>query len=267
MKNLVKAGLILAAWVTGIPAWASFSNCPTVTPVTLAVINSNVPAGCQQIDVQFTNFAVGTLAPGTVIDGLTLPASTVTVPTASDITLLAQGTAGPPPSNVGVSLNDPAGSTNPWFISGKNQVLVSTTTYTAQVDPSSAYLLNQVSLSGTVTSHANQTTSVVFEEVCLGVATFNCTSSDPNYLVLRIGVIQGNNISLTQTVNASFLATNLLAIRDTVFLQTMNGQGSDATASQVTGFAPTQVIPEPSTSILLGTALAGLGFLRYRRKK
>ena len=60
MKNLVKAGLILAAWVTGTPAWASFSNCPTVTPVTLAVINSNVPAGCQQIDVQFTNFAVGT---------------------------------------------------------------------------------------------------------------------------------------------------------------------------------------------------------------
>jgi hypothetical protein len=61
--------------------------------------------------------------------------------------------------------------------------------------------------------------------------------------------------------SASFGGVYNIAVRDTVYLLTNNGEGAFADVQFFTFD-----VPEPATFGLIGLSLTGLAFLRYRRK-
>jgi len=148
---------------------------------------------------------------------------------------------------------------NTFCIQGKNQTLVSSITYNLQ---STGPLISLMELDGTVISHANTTTAAVFREFCLGVTTFTCTSASPNYRVLQIGSVNGKFTTLNQSVSTTFAGVFDIAIQDTVFLQVFGPTGEWAGVTNFELFTP-----EPATFGLVGLALAGLGALRFRKRK
>jgi hypothetical protein len=245
------------------PAWASVVPCP-LFPSTAAI--STLPSGsgngCSSGNLQFTNFLVGTTTD--TINGITLASNVTTFlpPTAGSIDVGA---------SAGGDLHFATGAVPPcgdglWCVSGKSQSLSSTVTYELSTIDAAA-TISQFDLTGTLHSHANSTGAVVFLEICPNATVFSQGCS--GYQVAQLGQINGHNITL---VNVSalllFAAVNKVAVRETVYLTTANGTGSDA---EVNGFdaIPTTPAsaPEPATLGMVGLALAGLGALRFRKRK
>jgi hypothetical protein len=102
---------------------------------------------------------------------------------------------------------------------------------------------------------------VVFREFCLGTTTFS--QSCTGYGVLQIGAVNGKFTTLSQSASATFAGVTDIAIRDTVYLQVFGPTGEFA---GVTNF-DLLTTPEPATLGMVGLALAGLGALRFRKRK
>jgi len=119
------------------------------------------------------------------------------------------------------------------------------------------------------------------EQFCLGSTTFNCGTTSAAYGYLKIQ-LSGSGLGGYSTVytvctpglggcttatagaaNISFILQTQIALEDTVSIST------SATLLDpvfIDGFDNEFTTPEPSTFILLGSALAALGVLRFRHR-
>ena len=243
------------------PAWASIVPCP-VFPTTAAIstLPSGAGNGCSNGNYQFTNFAVGTTTD--TIGGIAIGANVTTfaVPTASTVDVGA---------SAGEDLHFTTGAVSScgaglFCVSGKNQSLSSTITYEVSTADASMTIAG-LDLTGTLHSHANATGAVLFLEVCPNAIVFSqgCT----NYQEAQLGQINGHNITIVNgLISVAFGLVNKAAVRETVYLTTAKGEGSDA---EVDAFDSVSVapVPEPATLSLVGLTLAGFGTLRFRRRR
>lgn len=228
------------------PAWAAIVPCP-VFPTTAAI--STLPSGsgngCSNGNLQFTNFLIGTTTD--TINGTALGANVTsfTAPTAATI-------------NTGVSsggdIHFDTGAVPPctngtFCVSGKNQSLSSTISYELSTIDLTASI-SSITLTGTL-SHNAQGTPVLFLEICPNATLFG----------QGCGGYQVAELLNTGAVSLLFAGVNKVAVRETVYLTTANGTGSNAAVTV------DAIVPEPATLSMVGLALVGLGALRFRKRK
>ena len=289
----MKLGLILAvALLMSMPSFAAITACPAAaTPLS----NTDPPAppafspadpnnGCSSLNLQFSNFVVGTInggLGGAVINGITIEpnAGGVAPPTSSALT--GASPAGsffeitPIPANGPGFGCDPNSGSAGWCINGGGITLSSTVTY--QVTTSSG-TFNSYNVSVSAAEHTVggagsglPAQATFFREICIGTTTFTTdavgttTCAGGSYFVMQLGTLSfagHSNVYNTAFLGVSFAPQTQAAIRDTVFLKTQNGNGSWAAIG-----AADFLTPEPGTFVLLGTALVGLGFARFRLRK
>ena len=239
------------------------SGWATVCTATATSLSTYGAAGCSLGGVTFSNFSVGTTTNTIVgpLNTVTPGPNTVVLPDGTTITAAAAG--GGLDMTTGSPL--PPCTTGSFCVTGKNQSLTSTITYEVATNNPNA-TINLAVLFGTLHSHANTTSAAIYMEICPGGVAFSQGCS--GYQVTQLGTINGANISITNgTTSLSFGATNTLWIRNTVYLTTNNGAGSDAEVTDfgMSDFAVTT--PEPATYAMVGLALAGLGLIKFRRKR
>lgn len=283
LEKIMKLALIFAALILlGVPGLAAPIPCPTNTPLSTFTPPPDSNEGCLVVNNTFVSFAVPqagvgqfTLPDPTSINGVLLTANTVPTPTPAQIFVMESpdypgsvrfSSPGPSKDNKGnpnnLDTNSCTSSTGSlgWCIQGADQVLVSSFTYVGNYTNA----VSLIGLTGIAVSHSSGgggATAVVFREFCPDTATF--AQGCANYGVLQGGAINGNFNTLPFTLSLNLAtATTQVAFRDTVFLDTNNGTGSFAAVMAFDLFTP-----EPATFWLLGTALVGLGFARFRRKR
>jgi hypothetical protein len=227
--------------------------------------------GCQVLNVQFSNFMVGTDV-GDTIAGHLLGPNTVPVPGAGNVLLTtALGSfAGielsPSPANLPNGKGFCKSNSGPggWCIQGANQSLASSVTF--QMVAVNGISISSLDLLASVDVHASGSgvllgaSALVFQEICPGITVFaqNCTG----YQVIQVGLFNAKNQNLVSSGFSSFAPTTMVAVRETVYLFTHGGSGSFA---DIDSFDV--LTPEPATFGLVGLALAGLGALRIRKRK
>jgi hypothetical protein len=228
----------------------------------LATIPATPPNGCNAGSIQFSNFVTGVVSSPTTILGTVVAANAwAATPTTSTVDLNAFGT------NMQITTPGTCDSNTAtpgtYCIQGANQSMSATLSYSMHATVTA---ISSMELSGTVVSHSSGgggATAAIFREMCLGTSTFTCVAGDANYVAISIGAVQGQFQTLSQSAVTSFAtAVTDIAVRDTVFLQTQNGNGSFAEVTVFDAF-----VPEPATLSLVGFALAGLGALRFRKRK
>jgi len=262
LMMLTRVSVAGIAITIGVPAWAAIVPCP-IAPTALATIPVTPTNGCNAGSIQFSNFVAGVVSAPTTILGTTVVANAWGAPpTTSTIDLNGLGN--------GIQLRTPGtcdsntATAGTYCVQGANQSMSATLTYSMHA---TAAAISTMSLSGTVVSHSSGgggATAAVFREMCLGTSTFSCVAGDANYVAISIGAVQGQFQTLSQSASTTFqTAVTDIAVRDTVFLQTQNGNGSFA---EVTIFDVGSV-PEPATLSMVGIALAVLGALRFRKRK
>ena len=278
--------------------WANTSNCPTgftsfnsgaigvnipqsststLSPVELSTINSNstgfssgvTAGGCFGVEQSFSNLAVN----GSNQSGTT------------DYASVGNGTAGQSitfSSMAGDSTSSSADNSNNFTTSNSTGVgnhgtlnFVDYSDFGTTATPSSIPGLVEVTVTIAGVSLASGAgNSIVVSEVgCSGVSgtghtgTFTgCTTgaNQPGGSAIPgnfSNTFTSSNVSLGQITFSVFtLPSNLTSIA-TDFSVTLNG-GSTAFATFTEAFDA----PEPSSFVLLGSALAGLGFLRFRKR-
>jgi len=266
---LVAIPLSLAA-----PAWAVIMPACPSNPTTnaLTVYQPPDPAtGCQVLNVQFSNFMVGTDA-GATINGLTLGANTVPLPGTDNVLLttalspFAGIELSPSPANLPNGKGFCKSNSGPggWCIQGANQSLASSVTF--QMVAVNGISISSLDILSSVDVHASGSgvllgaSALVFQEVCPNTTVFS--QGCAGYQVVQVGLFNAKNQNLVSSGFSSFAPTMEVAVRDTVYLFTNAGTGSfaDVDAFDI-------LTPEPATFGLVGLALAGLGALRIRKRK
>jgi hypothetical protein len=123
----------------------------------------------------------------------------------------------------------------------------------------------------------------MFEQFCLGSATFNCVQGNSNYGYLEVLMTSNGSGGFTSVftvctpgasgcttsnpgiASITFISQTDIGISDTVSIRTVAGETSPVFIDSFdNGFMDA---PEPSTFVLLGSALAGVGLLRLRGRK
>ena len=206
-------------------------------------------------DLTFSNFTVSTVG-GTnaaiSINGTTFGANTVVVPDATAINVTLNGDGIQFDTGTAVCPATPA-----FCVSGKNQSLTVTIVYLV----TSPTNFTWVDLFGHLHSHANSTSAVAYLDTCGSGVSAACASAPTG--VAALGTLNGNNISLDGPLYVNIASTNQMWVRQTVYLTTANGNGSDA-EFQVQGAV---AAPEPATLGMVGLALAALGAVKLRKKQ
>lgn len=271
------AGALLAV---ASPAWGSTSACPA-NPTTVPLSNASSPDltgsgdGCWVGNAafnQFEDFSVGTLLSTYVIGTHTLLVNSVGLsaivsPTASQVFLTSS------PTSDAIELSSP--DTNPCNSSGGagsggwcvakgpgSQIMSSVTDYDIIVGTNG---LKDVGISGTYTVHSSASTVAVLLEVCTNNTVFSQSCPGGTYSYVAAGTFSGGNV--TQAFAASVPLSGLfvgesIAVNQVVYITT-NNPGDYGQVSAL-DFIDT---PEPSTFVLLGSTLAGIVALRFRKRK
>jgi hypothetical protein len=275
--------LALATAGTG---WATISACPTTA--TGSALSSfpvgNTPAsGCGNVDLGFNTFA----ASGSVY---TTTSGTATTLSTTLVDIYSPTGPAPSGSTQGAITNDfdVPGTAN-WTLdngNGRPTTSTSTVTYVATVENGVAgvtaptngrWAIDALNVAASYAALPTGTNSIVINElICAGATTTTgCPTADGATITETItaaGVAYSIS-SLTGTGFTFNAATGLLnlnagfiqvAISNSVVLTRATGTN----VGPLTSFSNTfdqEAIPEPSTFILLGSMLAGIGALRLRK--
>jgi hypothetical protein len=261
-------------------SWASHTACPS-TPTALTALDSTPSLGCTSVNVIYSNFVTSSTSPAQ-IDGVTISTGALTAPPVllGDISIVASTvyTGGmrlltPLPTGVVCDQNYANGSypDAAWCVQGANQLLRSTTTYTMTA---ASGTLDYVGLAGSIHVHSSGggsdlgATGIIFREYCLGSADFSsgdCATQTKGstYGLFRLGVVNGKNQDLVGAFSVATGGQTIIGIRDTVYFQTFNGNGSWV------GLDYFDVIttPEPATGFGIGLGLTVIGLLARRKKR
>ena len=248
-------------------AWATDVACPG-TATTLSTFGAGGAAnGCTATDANFVNFSVdgnqsvtGNLPNVSVLAGTTSLAPTETFTNNNNSWTGIGGTGS---QTVGEFLD--ALNTNPVPGTGKS-------TY-----------FQSIVLTAAATLTINTTTLTVTQDICQGnVAT--CTGATSGVIILAETFTRGATTTTSSwTCNAgidkfgtcsaasgaSALTVNLFSFQNELTINTTisSGNNSPVLTNFVDSFTEDQITPEPSTFILMGSALAGVAALRFRKSK
>ena len=252
---------------------ASVTACATApNGNTFASYGASDPAnGCSEIDKTFTSL--------TAVSGPVL---------ATDLQLWATGS--PPVGNSisPVDVNfDTTGSTDTWQVEG---VATQNSSFSYVVDANTGgsfpspttgiWAINGIEFAptGTFAGGAAAGTETVTMTFCLGSATTaGCSaantgtitakfsSSTPNY-TCTVGAA-GTCASPTGNAVNNFAFTEVAVLDSVSLSQTNPDVGQSFTLDNIGNHWEEFATPEPSTFLLIGTALAGVGFLRRRKSK
>ncbi len=274
---------VLGTMVFVAPAFAGVSSCSNPQTLNSSVVG--VGNGCTTVDDTFVDFNVGT-ATGAGDTTWPVPSGGAT----SDINFLQSG---PGPTildfeTAGASSGAGSCAANSWCTPPPPRGRISQTdTQQITFDAQTVGGFTGLSLgdgtvqSGTSLKAGDQIETL--EQFCLGSAIFNCVQGNSNYGYLEVlmtstGSGGFNTVYIVCTPGASgcttsnpsaasieFLAQTEIGISDTVSIRTVTGETSPVF---IDSFDDSFMdLPEPSSFVLLGTALAGVGLLRLRRKR
>jgi hypothetical protein len=258
-------------------AFGTNSNCPTSgTPATLATVNTDAngmssggatvsTTGCGATDETFGNFFVS---------GFSATGGDTTFTTATDSFATANAVANLYTVSGGVSLAA-AGFDTTATETGNFALLTQFGTLTG-VKPVTNDSVDRIELTLTGVDLPGQqfggnTSSIeVTILACVGTttapaATFTaCTTGTAETITLTASNATGTAITgATENFILTLpTATSVISVDDTIKL-TSNNNG----AASFTGFDEDFESPEPSTFVLLGTALAAVGLLRFRARR
>jgi hypothetical protein len=274
--------LALATAGTG---WATISACPTTA--TGSALSSfpvgNTPAsGCGNVDLGFNTFA----ASGSVY---TTTSGTATTLSTTLVDIYSPTGPAPSGSTQGAITNDfdVPGTAN-WTLTsgnGRPDTATSTVSYVATVEngvagvtpPSNGnWAIDALNVGASYTVPTGANSIVIHELICAGAtSTTGCATADTATItetitaagpVFSISSLTGTAFTFNTTtgllsLNAGFVQ---IAISNSVVLTKAAGTN----VGPLTSFSNTfdqEAIPEPSTFILLGSMLAGIGALRLRK--
>jgi hypothetical protein len=286
---VAKIGMMLV--LAACSALATVNNCPsgtaTATVSSGAGTNPNVPImgaggspandfaslgapGCTNVDLNFNNFA-GSFS-GTGANGILTLAGTYFASTPS-------GTAYDPltsPTSVLISSVRGAAnvSTDEDNNDGNNNFISKTSSGSHHVNDSLAFVITDSnptllinSINVTVNFPVNQgVTGTITFNTCLGgtvtgivTGAGSCTSG--TFFATAMTLVTGNSQAFLITLPS---AQSRIDFTSAIVLA---GAGNNYVGFDSIGFSFQEAAPEPSTFVMLGSALIGLGVLGYRRRK
>lgn len=236
-----------------------FACCGPAFGTTIAGLSGGQITNVPLTFSNFTVSTVGALNAAVWIDAahtITFGANTVTVPDVSTINVGLNGDGIQFDTGVVPVGNPGTCPTGTLCVAGKNQSLMVTIIYLV----TSPTNFTWVDLFGSIHSHANQTTAVAYLDTCGSGVSASCSSDLSGAAAL--GTLNGNNIVQDGPIYLNIAATNRIWVRQTIYLATANGDGSDAE------FLAQAAVPapEPATLSMIGLGFAGLGLLRLRRR-
>jgi PEP-CTERM motif len=293
VKNKISnsgALLVALALTTAGTSWATLSSCGAAPGTTLAALlgdgTNNPVNGCGQSDLGFNTFAA--------VDG----AGSIASPTTSQIEISTSGGV-----NGGTTITPVVAL---YTLTGGNSIttgggtIIGTFNATgapvsgqsAPSNPPFRWLVDGLGLTFTATSSAHPTNAEsveVQEAFCLGQATFSCatTSSEYGYLSItediaaNTGTVTYNDVictpgvggctqttATTASLSLALAAYSVAATQLSIDINRPNDSGNVLTLGSIsTTWNQIEGVPEPSTFVLFGSALAGLVTLRVRRGK
>jgi hypothetical protein len=272
-ERLLPCGLLAALAIAALPVWAL-----PVTPCsgqTLAQLQpTNIPDdGCGQTDLGFNGFAnvSGNVGALTTSGGV-----------ASGNTITPVDLAFALPGGWMVDAGDPSDS---FGFQDVSAVL----TPSSRIPPASgSWYISGLALTASASVGTGPTDSVdITEAFCLGSGFSSCSTTSSNYGYIEEQFIYLGSAEMTRytictpglggcTASSAASASILFANPgyQAIGIQTSVGlQSFDSTSNQLSSFTEefdqgdtaASGAPEPSTFVLLGSALAGLGLRQYRR--
>jgi hypothetical protein len=277
-SKIALAGAFLFAANYG---WATFSACTTAATLgSFGVPGSNLD-GCKASDENFSNFEVG-------VDGGALAAMTATtggydsiLTTAASLAPVATYTNNVAGTGVG-SWTNLSGNGNQQLFQWVNAVNNAAPT----PPPGSEAYFTKVALTGTetfTTGTAGELLTIT-QDICAGNVAA-CTATTTGVIIVietftstgGTGTTAGTpSWTCNATTGSGPLGTCVAANSGVVNLEHITGITIDTTIASthnnpiVVNFVDSYTegdIPEPSTFILMGSALAGVAALRFRKRK
>jgi hypothetical protein len=276
-------------------SWASTGSCSSTSALSnLGTGNGN---GCYDVDQTFSNFNVANSAGGTPAQ------SPGTVDVSGSSTFTSEAT---PWSNTETFSGDTGSGSDtaaPWATAGRNTELAGTISFITNSTDSVPYfspsdypaapagdslLIDNVSLTAKGSTSTSRGSSVtITESFCIGASA--CTTGPSGDTITLSASFSGANDSIasytcevltdahascgsagpsSSPITVSFInPVATLNFNDSYNLV----QGYSSSAATLNDFSNTfgnvTEAPEPSTMVLLGTALAGIALLRARRNK
>jgi len=286
--RVVKSGALLWALALGTAAtgWATISACPTTangSALSSFPVGNTPASGCGNVDLGFNTFgANGTVYNTTSGAGTTLTTALVDI----------YSPTGPAPSGntQGAITNDfdVPGTAN-WTLdngNGRPATSTSTVSYVATVEngvagvtpPSNGrWAIDALNVGAAYTVPTGTNSIVIHELICAGAtSTAGCATADTATITETItaGGAVFSVSSLTGTAFTFNSGTGLLSLNAGFFQVAISNsivltRVGATNVGPLTSFSNTfdqEAVPEPSTFILLGSALAGIGAIRLRKR-
>lgn len=283
-RGILGFGLFIggAMFVAPCVTWASISACASPQTISAAIVGSTAN-GCSAVNEQFVNFNVsGATGSGDV----SFPAVSAGAATGIEFTASGSTVAQLDFQTVNQDASTSCAS-NTWCVKEGSTAQTATQTFTYAVEgtPSAPkiYGIALTSPSMDMDALLASQTITIQEAFCLGTTSFTCSSTSSNYGYVQIvetsnggtGTFTAHDTvclpaaggcsgATSTTASLGFAGQTDIAVEESVSIHTL-GSGSDALA--LNSFdAQFDEAPEPSTFVLLGSALVGLAALSCRKK-